>query len=69
MGLKFLYVTTTKIKKRIMDIFEGTQNDFEQWKKKIRIHSNPVNMDTERAIKSVRINGLSVHSGSCYFSK
>ena len=37
--------------------------------KKIRIHSNPVNMDSGRAIKSVRINGLSFHSGSCYFSK
>lgn len=36
---------------------------------KFRIHSNPANMDSGKAIKSVRINGLSVHSGSCYFSR
>ena len=33
--------------------------------KKIRIHSNPVNMDSGKAIKSVLINGLCAHSGSC----
>ena len=35
-------------------------------REKFRIHSN---MDSGRVIKTVRINGLSVHSGSCYFSR
>ena len=33
------------------------------------IRSNPVNTDTEGAKKSIRINGVSVLSGSCYENK
>ena len=30
-----------------------------------QIQSNPINMDTEGTMESVRINGVSVLSGSC----
>ena len=33
------------------------------------LQSNPVNTDTEGAIESVRINGVSLLSGSCYQSQ
>ena len=33
------------------------------------IQSNPVNTDTEGAKESIRINGVSVLSGSCYENK
>ena len=35
----------------------------------IFVFSNPVNTDTEGAIEGVRINGVAVLSGSCYWSK
>ena len=39
------------------------------FRKYVYIQSNPVKKDTEGATESVRINGVSVWSGSCYENK